>query len=126
MTLRRLDGGARRSQEHCMTEAWVVTAVAGHVDAAGRAAVADEMLRWVDAGGAGVVLITCHRAELYGFGRVPALEAPRLLTGDQAAAHLMRVACGLESVIVDENEVLRQAAVAPLWHALVPRHSRAG
>ena len=91
-----------------MTEAWTVTADAGHLDAAGRAALAGEMLRWVDAGGIGVALITCHRAELYGFGAVPALDAPLFLTGDQATEHLMRVACGLESVIAGEDEVLRQ------------------
>src|SRR6266851_1738926 len=86
-----------------MTETWAVTADAGQVDAAGRAALAGEMVRWVDTGGVGVALITCHRAELYGFDRVPALEAPRLLTGDQATTHLMRVACGLESVIVGDG-----------------------
>jgi glutamyl-tRNA reductase len=95
-----------------MNETWAVTAVAGDVDASGRAALAEEMVRWIDAGGAGVALITCHRAELYGFGQAPALDAPRWFAGDEATAHLMRVACGLESVIVGEDEVLRQVREA--------------
>ena len=91
-----------------MTEPWAVTAVAGHVDAAERAAIAGEMERWVEAGGSGVALVTCHRAELYGFGLPPQLTVPRIQAGDAAVEHLMRVACGLESVIVGEDEVLRQ------------------
>jgi glutamyl-tRNA reductase len=95
-----------------MTETWALTAVAGHIDAAGRAALAGEMMRWVDAGGTGVALVTCHRAELYGFGPAPTFDAARIQTGDGSVAHLMRVACGLESVIVGEDEVLRQVREA--------------
>jgi glutamyl-tRNA reductase len=95
-----------------MSGPWTLTAAANEVDASNRATFATEMLRWIDAGGVGVALITCHRAELYGFDPPPALEAPRFLTGDGATAHLMRVACGLESVIVGEDEVLRQVREA--------------
>ena len=104
-----------------MTEPWTLTAAANDVDASGRAALAGEMLRWVDAGGVGVALITCHRAELYGFGPVPTLDAPRFLAGDSATAHLMRVACGLESVIVGEDEVLRQVRESLRRAAAGPR-----
>jgi glutamyl-tRNA reductase len=56
-----------------------------------------------------VLLETCHRVELYGFGAVPELEASmRVVTGDDAARHLMRVAAGLDSAIVGEDEVLHQ------------------
>jgi glutamyl-tRNA reductase len=95
-----------------MTETWALTAAADQVDAAGRAALGEEMLRWIEGGGAGVALITCHRAELYGLGEAPALRAPRFLEGDHATSHLMRIACGLESVIVGEDEVLRQVREA--------------
>jgi len=104
-----------------MNETWAATAVAGHVDAAGRAVLAGEMRRWVDAGGVGLALLTCHRAELYGFGPTPTLDAIRIQTGDEAVAHLMRVACGLESVIVGEDEVLRQVREALRRAAAGPR-----
>jgi len=104
-----------------MNETWAMTAVAGHVDAAGRAVLASEMRRWVDAGGVGLALLTCHRAELYGFGPTPTLDAVRIQTGDEAVAHLMRVACGLESVIVGEDEVLRQVREALRRAAAGPR-----
>ena len=104
-----------------MNETWAMTAVAGHVDAAGRAVLAGEMRRWVDAGGVGLALLTCHRAELYGFGPTPTLDAVRIQTGDEAVAHLMRVACGLESVIVGEDEVLRQVREALRRAAAGPR-----
>jgi len=107
-----------------MTQPWAVTAVAGHIDASGRTALADEMVRWVDAGGQGVALITCHRAELYGFGLPPQLIDPTIQAGDAAVAHLMRVACGLESVIVGEDEVLRQVRDALRRAAAGPRLDR--
>jgi glutamyl-tRNA reductase len=104
-----------------MTEAWAITAVAGHVDAAGRGAVAREMQQWVEAGGTGVALVTCHRAELYGFGPAPTFTVSGIQAGDGAVEHLMRVACGLESVIIGEDEVLRQVREALRRAAAGPR-----
>src|SRR5216683_759606 len=60
-----------------------------------------------------ILLSTCHRVELYGFGIVPDLdEGLRLETGDRAVRHLIRVAAGLESAIVGEDEVLHQVREA--------------
>src|SRR6266851_1158792 len=60
-----------------------------------------------------ILLSTCHRVELYGFGTVPDLdEGLRLETGDRAVRHIIRVAAGLESAIVGEDEVLHQVREA--------------
>src|SRR5215471_3606374 len=91
-----------------MTELWALTASAGEVDSAARDHLAREIVEWLDAGSDGVALTTCHRAELYGLGATPRLHHPRLREGAFAVRHLMRVAAGLESAIVGEDEVLRQ------------------
>jgi glutamyl-tRNA reductase len=59
-----------------------------------------------------VALVTCHRVELYGFGEMPGLDPVRLLSGEASIRHLLRVASGLESVIVGEDEVLHQVREA--------------
>ena len=91
-----------------MTEPWALTATAGEVDANDRAAAAHEM---GDFGG-GILLATCHRAELYGVGAMPRVRWARALRGGEAVEHLLRVASGLESVIVGEDEVLHQVRQA--------------
>jgi glutamyl-tRNA reductase len=56
-----------------------------------------------------VLLNTCHRVEVYGVGEAPAIASElSLLTGEPAVRHLLRVAAGLESAVVGEDEVLHQ------------------
>jgi glutamyl-tRNA reductase len=95
-----------------VTEPWALTATAGDVDAQARDATKHQIEDWIAAGGRGIALVTCHRAELYGLGAKPNLKSIRILSGDKAIAHLLRVASGLESVIVGEDEVLHQVREA--------------
>lgn len=77
-----------------------------------------------------LVLATCNRTELYWHSRdaahdhlvratlsdalqAPALDVvPAALCGRSAAAHLMRVASGIESVVIGEAEILGQVRAA--------------
>jgi glutamyl-tRNA reductase len=60
-----------------------------------------------------ILLNTCHRVELYGFGDRPGLGTHlEVETGEKAVRHLIRVATGLESAIVGEDEVLHQVREA--------------
>jgi glutamyl-tRNA reductase len=60
-----------------------------------------------------IVLSTCHRVELYGFGAIPKLDSDlRVEMGGAAVRHLLRVAAGLESAIIGEDEVLHQVRAA--------------
>jgi glutamyl-tRNA reductase len=95
-----------------VTAPWAVVASASDFDTDKRASIAAEMRHWLCVGGNGVALVTCHRAELYGFGSIASLTAGEVLVGDQAVIHLVRVACGLESAIVGEDEVLHQVRQA--------------
>lgn len=81
-----------------------------------------------------IVVHTCHRVELYvarGESGEPALPEPppgtRRLEGLEVARHLVAVACGLDSTVLGENQVLhqvretlkqRQAGTQPLDPAL--------
>ena len=70
----------------------------------------------------GLLLRTCHRVELY--GQVDAIaplaaDAPAgtiRLAGTDAARHLVRLAVGLESAVVAEDQVLHQLRRAVKAH----------
>lgn len=56
-----------------------------------------------------ILLETCHRVELYGLGPTPIIDSALTpIGGRDAVMHLFRVAAGLESAIVGEDEVLHQ------------------
>src|SRR5258708_36771907 len=56
-----------------------------------------------------IVLSTCHRLEVYGFGAMPLVDIPlKGSTGEDAVRHAMRVAPGRERAIVGEDEILPQ------------------
>lgn len=59
-----------------------------------------------------VLLSTCHRVELYGWGDAPPPGLPITRTGEDAARHLFRVAAGLESAAAGEDQVLHQVRQA--------------
>jgi glutamyl-tRNA reductase len=102
-----------------MTGIWGWVATAEFADVETRARVARQAEDWLAVGNAGIPLLTCHRAELYGLGQHPTISSARLLAGSAATEHLMRVAAGLESAIVGEDEVLHQVR-----ESLVAAHAR--
>jgi glutamyl-tRNA reductase len=92
---------------------WVMAVQAGGSGAAERDRLARSLEGRVPSHPDWILLSTCHRVELYGFGAVPDLdEGLHLATGDRAVRHLIRVAAGLESAIVGEDEVLHQVREA--------------
>lgn len=91
-----------------MTDIWALTASPDDLASDERARLAAEIDVWLREGQTAVALKTCHRVELYGLGPRPSLGAPRIRERGEAVAHLLRVAAGLESVIVGEDQVLHQ------------------
>jgi glutamyl-tRNA reductase len=94
-------------------EPWVMAVQAGAAAASQRDRVARSFESRVPTHPDWILLSTCHRVELYGFGPVPELdEGFYLEKGHSAVNHLIRVAAGLESAIVGEDEVLHQVREA--------------
>lgn len=101
--------GAGRLMPNATQTPWTLGVRADTQDADHRAEIGIVLRKEAVRPSRGVLLETCHRVELYGFGPIPTL-VPSLsaLTGDRAVLHLMRVAAGLDSSIVGEDQVLHQ------------------
>ena len=91
-----------------------LVAQARRVSTAAREAFATELAA-LERNDAAIVVHTCHRVELYvaleGLGERPLPEPPpgaQRLEGIEAARHLVAVACGLDSAVLCENQVLHQ------------------
>lgn len=94
-----------------------VVAVVAHarsVSSKEREAFAERLASLADDEGS-IVVHTCHRVELYrapGSCREPALpplpEGAEVLSDVGAARHLIEVACGLDSAVIGEDQILHQ------------------
>jgi glutamyl-tRNA reductase len=95
------------------SDVWVLAAAAPEVGVAERARLAEAAETWLEsAPHSAIVLTTCHRVELYGFADPPLFSGMSLRIGADAVEHLLRVATGLESAIVGEDDVLHQVRCA--------------
>lgn len=95
------------------SEPWMLGARADTTGADERARLAQAVMPAVARRPEWILLDTCHRTELYGFGPAPELDGRfQLESGDGAVKHLMRVAAGLDSAVVGEDEVLHQVRLA--------------
>ena len=91
---------------------------------------------------AAVTLATCNRFEVYldvdrfhpsleltlnavarssGVDRALVADSMRVLIGTQAAHHLFSVACGLESMVIGEDEIAGQVRRAAVTEPTIPR-----
>jgi len=96
---------------------WSVVGAADRLPAAARECLAERVQAIVRDDEGVVPVVTCHRVELYGSGTAPverllgpeaADVQPVILVGRAAADHLCRLAAGLESAVVGEEQVLHQ------------------
>jgi len=101
-----------------------LVAQARQVSTAAREAFATELAA-LERSEAAIVVHTCHRVELYGtlegLGEARLPEPPpgaQRFEGTEAARHLISVACGLDSAVLCENQVLHQ-----LRETLTRRHA---
>jgi glutamyl-tRNA reductase len=106
--------GSQNGEDPILSGLLVLAAHARQVPSAAREAFAVE-LEALEPSEATIVVHTCHRVELYvarGAGGEPELPEPpagtRRLEGIDAARHLIAVACGLDSAVLGENQVLHQ------------------
>jgi glutamyl-tRNA reductase len=91
----------------------MVGASAAELDADGRATLEAQLRSEAGgvrgaAGQVGTLLATCHRVELYGVGEPPSTPAPLQVQGPAVVRRLFRVAVGLESAVLGEDDVLHQ------------------
>lgn len=98
---------------------WAVIAHVDSLDAEGRAIFEDAVRSSTSGPGGRVVVATCHRVEVYGVDAAPAWSAPEViatrlvrLDGPAAAVHVFRLAAGLESAVVGEDQILAQVREA--------------
>ena len=91
------------------SQPWSLAASAESVPATTRRELLEALAKPVPESSSWVVLDTCHRVEVYGFGEVPEVASElRFREGREAVVHLLRVAAGLESAVVGEDDVLHQ------------------
>ena len=96
-----------------MSQPWVLSVKADTVSSEARDVLARAVGAKIADHADWVLLETCHRVELYGFGSMPDLETHlATATGEGAVRHLMSVAAGLDSAIIGEDEVLHQVREA--------------
>jgi glutamyl-tRNA reductase len=89
-------------------EPWVLAVDAAETPVADRARFEAEAEAMLEFHAGWALLATCHRVELYGMGPAPRWPDVMTLRGRPAARRLLRVAAGLESAVVGEDDVLRQ------------------
>jgi glutamyl-tRNA reductase len=100
---------------------WVAGVSAAEQPVEERQRLAAELAPALSASADLVLVDTCHRVELYGFGALPAgAEGMPVRSGAEAVRHLLRVAAGLESAVVGEDEVLHQ--VRDAFRAALAEH----
>jgi len=101
---------------------WAGVAAADRFSAQQRAQLAHDLAGSAAPRGNLATLVTCHRVEIYGVAEdpdalralLPAAPHPPLTVfhGDPAARHLLRLAVGLESAVIGEDQVLHQVRLA--------------